>query len=115
MTARRGAVRRLRKPFSVDGEADADHAFAVGALADGLEIAVGSAPRPMSAPLDAGFIDRLRSEADTIIVEAAESSTSSELAVAIDARVLEVHAYAYGQDWAAVADRAAGATAWPRW
>ena len=35
-------------------------------------------------------------------------STVSELAAALDARVLEVHAYSAGQDWAAVADEAAG-------
>lgn len=96
------------KPFSADGERDADHAFATGALADGLDIAVGPAPRGMSAPLDTGFIDLLRGEAEVIIVEAAEGSASSGLASALDARVLEVHAYAAGQDWAAVADRAAG-------
>ena len=33
------------KPFSADGEADADHAFASGALADGLDIAVRPASR----------------------------------------------------------------------
>ena len=93
------------KPFSADGEADADHAFAFGALADGLDIAVGPAPRPTSPPLDAGFIGLLRSGAETIIVEAAEGSTSSESAVALDARVLEVHSYDAGQDWVAVNGR----------
>ena len=106
MSARRSAA--SCRPFSTAGEADADHAFASGALADGLDIAVGQAPRALSAPLDAGFIDLLRSEAETIIVEAAERSTSSELAWALDARVLEAHAYAAGEDGATVADRAAG-------
>ena len=96
------------KPFSADGDADADHAFASGLLAGGLDIAVGPAPRPLSAPLGDGFLGLLRSEAETIIVEAAEGPTSPELAGALDAQVLEVHAYAAGQDWAAVADRAAG-------
>ena len=104
MSARRGAGRSAAacRPFSTADEADADHAFASGALADGLDIAVGPAPRALSAPLDAGFIDLLRSEAETIIVEAAEGSTSSELAWALDARVLEVYAYAAGQDGAAL-------------
>ena len=75
---------------------------------DRLDIAVGPALRPSSAPLGADFIDLLRGEADTIIVEAAEGYTSCELAGALDVRVLEVHAYASGQDWAAAAYRAAG-------
>ena len=59
----------------------------------------------MSAPRDASFIDLLRSEAETMIVESAEGSTSSELAGALDARVLELQAYAAGQEWAVVAGR----------
>ena len=96
------------KPFSADVETDADHAFASGTLADGLDIAVGPAPRALSAPFDAGFNDLLRCEAEGIIVEVTEGSISSELAGALDARVLEVHAYAAGQVWPAEADRATG-------
>ena len=96
------------KPFSADESGDTDHAFAAGVLADDLDIAVGLAPLPMSAPLDAGFIDLLLSEAETIIVEAAAGSQATDLAAAIDARVLEVNAYAPETDWAAAADEAAG-------
>ena len=88
MAARRWMHRHLRQAVLGDGEADVDHAFASGGLADGLGLAVGPAPSPMSAPLDTGFIDLLRSEAVTNIVEAAEGSTSSELAGPLDARVL---------------------------
>ena len=98
------------KPFSADGAADGDHAFASGALADTLDIAVGPAPHPLSAGVDqvVEAIGLLRQEAETVVIEAADGSTVSELAAAIDARVLEVHAYSAGQDWAAVADEAAG-------
>ena len=75
-----GRTATYAQPFSADSEADADHAFASGAVADGLDIAVGPAPRAMSEPLDASFIDLLRSEAETIVVEAAGGSISSELA-----------------------------------
>ena len=74
------------KPFPIYGEADADHVFAPGILDDGLDIAAGPAPRPMSTPLDAGFIDLLRSEDETNIVEAAEGPTSSELVGDLDTR-----------------------------
>ena len=122
------------KSFELDGEADSDHAFASGALADGLDIAVGPAPCTMSAPLDTGFIDVLRSEAETIIVEAAEGSISYELARALDAPALEVRAYVPRQGWAprqptalvvnavppyrtdeAAASAAESTAGWPQW
>ena len=43
-----------------------------------------------------------------MVIEAANGSPAEELADGIDAQVLEVHAYAAGQDCVAVADRAAG-------
>ena len=97
------------KPFSANGAPDADHAFASGVLAGGLGIAVGPAPGLLTGSIDVAVqaIDLLVAEADAVVVEAADGSASSELAAALDARVLEVQAYAAGQDWAATADRAA--------
>ena len=92
LARRTGRSAAYAKTFSAGGEADADHAFASGALADGLDIASEPAPRAMIAPLGSGFVDLLRSEAGTIIIEAAEGSTSSELAGALDTWVLEVQA-----------------------
>ena len=43
-----------------------------------------------------------------MVIEAANGSPAEELADGIDAQVLEVHAYAAGQDCVAVADRDAG-------
>ena len=98
------------KPFSSSTEADADHAFASGVLADALGIAVGPAPRPLTDDVEdsAAAIAVLRDQAGTVIVEAADGSPAAELAEAVDARVLEVHAYAPERDWAATADEAAG-------
>ena len=98
------------KPFSSSADADADHAFAAGVLAETLGITVGPPPRPLSGDVDeaARVIAELRDQAGTVIVEAADGSPAADLAEATEARVLEVHAYAAGQDWAAMADRAAG-------
>ncbi len=98
------------KPFSATPDADADHAFASGVLADALGIAVGPAPSLLSASgADAAAaIAELQRQHETVIVEAADGSPAADLAAAVDTRVLEVHAYAPGQDWAAVADEAAG-------
>ncbi len=98
------------KPFSATPDADADYLFASGVLADALGIAVGPAPHPLSDDVAdaAAAIAVLRDQAGTVIVEVADGSPGAELAQATDARVLEIHAYAAGQDWAAVADRAAG-------
>lgn len=35
------------KPFSAEGEADADHTFAAGVLAEGLDIAISAVPRSL--------------------------------------------------------------------
>ena len=106
--ARRSAA--YTKPFPADGEADADHAFASGVLADGLNIAVGPAPRPLSAgvsePLEA--LAMPNAEAEAVVIDAGGGSPAEDLAGAVDARVLDVDAYAGRQDWAAVADQAAG-------
>ena len=98
------------KPFSAGGAADADHAFASGALADSLDIAVGSVPNQLSAGLAqvTEAIGMLKEEAETVVIEASGGSPVDELAGALNARVLEVHAYSAGQDWAAMVDRAAG-------
>ena len=98
------------KPFSSSGDNDADHAFASGILAGALGIAVGPAPRPMSASgaEAAEAIAQLQRRQETVIVEAPDGSPAVELAAAIDARVLEVQAYDPNRDWAATADRAAG-------
>ena len=98
------------KPFSSSADADADHAFAAGVLAETLGITVGPPPRPLSGDVDeaARVIAELRDQAGTVIVEAADGSPAADLAEATEARVLEVHAYAPERDWAAMADRAAG-------
>ena len=98
------------KPFSADGAADADHAFASGVLADAIDIAVGPAPRQLSAGVDqvTEAIALLKEEAETVVIETSSGSPVDELAGALDALVLEVHAYSAGQDWAATVDRAAG-------
>ncbi len=97
------------KPFSPKGDADADHAFASGVLADALGIAVGPAPGPATDSVDraAAAIVALRESADVVVVEAPDGPTAGQLAAAIDARVLEVQAYAPETDWAHLADSAA--------
>ena len=98
------------KPFSPTPGADDDHAFAAEVLTDVVSIAVGPAPRPLSAGVDetVSAIAELRRQHDTVIVEAADGSPVAELAAAVDARVVEVRAYAPEQDWGVVADEAAG-------
>ena len=98
------------KPFSPDAESDADHAFASGELADALGIAVGPSPRPMTDGVEdaAAALAELRDHTGTVVVEVAHGAPGAELADGDDLRVLEVHGYTAGQDWAAVADRAAG-------
>ena len=78
------------KPFSADGGPMPTLSLRPALWLMGWISPWWPAPRHMSAPLDACFIDLLRSEAETIIVEAAAGSTSSELAGALDSRVLEV-------------------------
>ena len=104
-----GSSSAYYKPFTVAGDADADHAFASGLLADALDIAVGPAPQILTGNTgDAvSAITLLRDEADTVIVEAADGSPVTELAEALDAQVLEIHAYSPDQDWARVVDAAA--------
>ena len=86
------------KPFSATPGDDADHAFASGALAHALGIAVGPAPGPLSANVAdaAAAIAELQRQHETVIAEAADGSPAAELADAADARVLEVHAYPPG-------------------
>ena len=98
------------KPFSADEAGDADHAFASETLAAALGITVGPAPvPPATAQYEAvSAIARLRSDSGLVIVEAAAGSPGTDLAAAIDARVLEVNAYDPETDWAAAADEAAG-------
>ena len=97
------------KPFSATADADADHLFAEGVLARSLGIAVGPAPDSLSANSGdaATSVTRLAEESSTVIIEAAEGSPASDLANAVDARVLEIHPYTPVQDWAQVADAAA--------
>ena len=104
-----GSSSAYYKPFTVAGDADADHAFASGLLADALDIAVGPAPQILTGNTgDAvSAITLLRDEADTVIVEAADGSPVTEFAEALDAQVLEIHAYSPSQDWARVVDAAA--------
>ena len=98
------------KPFSPTPGTDADHAFAAEGLAGALGIAVGPSPRPLDGDVAeaAAAIADLARQHETVIVEAAEGSPAAELAAAVDARVMEVRAYAPEQDWGVVADEAAG-------
>ena len=97
------------KPFSTTPDTDADHLFASEILAGGLGISVGPTPQPLSADADtaARILAGLQNQAGTVIVEADNGSPVTQLAEAIDARVLAVHAYAPEQDWAQAADEAA--------
>ena len=98
------------KPFSSTPDADGDHLFAAEVLADALGIAVGLPPGPLDgdAAGAAAAIAELASQHETVIVEAADGSPAADLAAAVDARVIEVRAYAPEQDWGVVADEAAG-------
>ena len=108
----RGAGRSAAycKPFSPTPDADDDHAFASGVLADALGIAVGPSPRPLDGDVAEAeaAIAELRRQHDIVIVEAADGSPAAELAAAVDARVVEVRAYVPEQDWGVAADEAAG-------
>ncbi len=97
------------KPFSGNGTEDGDYAFAAGVLADALDIAVGPAPRPLSGSVEEAMeaFAVLQEDAGLVVMDVPDNSPGSELAAATGARVLEVHAYAPGRDWAAVADEAA--------
>lgn len=97
------------KPFSPTPGADDDHAFASEVLAEALGIAVGPSPRPPDSDVadTAAAIAELARQHDVVIVEAA-GSPAAGLAAAVDARVVEVRAYAPGQDWGVVADEGAG-------
>ena len=97
------------KPFSADEASDADYAFASEVLAEALGITVSPPPGTLTVSVDeaASAIARLRSDSDLVIVEAAAGSPGTDLAAAIDARVLEVNAYTSEHDWAVVADEAA--------
>ena len=97
------------KPFTPDAGADGDHAFAAGVLAEGLDIAVGPAPGPLTGSMDNAVqaVALLGAEADTVVVEVADGSRAAELAVALNASVLEIRGYSPDEDWAQVADAAA--------
>ena len=98
------------KPFSSTPHADTDHLFASEVLADALGIAVGPPPRPPDGDVveAASSIAEMRQRNETVIVEAADGSPAVELATTVNARVIEVRAYAPDQDWALTADEAAG-------
>ena len=97
------------KPFSATPDADADHLFASEVLADALGIAAGPKPDLLTSDVAKAIstIAELRLQYDTILVEVADGAPTEGLASAADARVLEVIAYASGQDWARVVDEAA--------
>lgn len=97
------------KPFTPDADADGDHAFAAGVLAESLDIAVGPAPGALTGNIDDAVqaIALLDAEADTVVIEGADGSPSVELAAALDAPVLEICSYSPGEDWAEIADAAA--------
>ena len=97
------------KPVSAAGSSDADYQFAAQVLVNGLGVSTGPLPLSLTASAaDAVIaIAQMRDEADTVIVEAADGSPTSELAETLDAQVLEIHNYTPGRDWAHVIDRAA--------
>ena len=97
------------KPFSPSANSDADHQFAASVLANALGITPGPAPLGLTASVAdaAAAVSSLRDQAETIIVEATGASPAEDLATAIDARVLEVHTYTPGRDWAQLADETA--------
>ena len=97
-----GHTAAYAKPFSAAAADDPDYQFASGILADALDIAVG--PASPGIPEATEAIALLRQEAGTVIIEAADGSHATDLASAVDARVLEIRAYAPGHDWAQVAD-----------
>ena len=98
------------KPFSPTPDADADHLFASEVLTDALYIAVGLPPGPLDGDVSevTPSIAELGRQYEAVIVEAADGSPAAELAAAVDARVIEVRAYAPEQDWGVAADEAAG-------
>ena len=104
-----GRTAAYAKPFSPAADSDADCQFAANILASTLGIAVGPAPRQMSASVDeaATAITGLRNQANIVIVEAADGSPAGELAATLDASVLDIHAYSPAQDWAQIVDVAA--------
>ena len=97
------------KPFSPLGDSDPDHAFASTILADAWGITVGPAPSALSG--NAGnapaAVAGPSGSTGTVVVELDDGAQAGHLAGAVDARVLEVHHYAPGLDWADVADSAA--------
>ena len=97
------------KPFSTTPDANADHLFVSEVLAEALGVAVGPPPVPLFDNVAEAIstIAELRRQHDTVVVEVAGGAPTEGLASAADARVLEVSAYAPGQDWARVADEAA--------
>ncbi len=97
------------KPFSPTPGDDADYRFASEVLAGALGITAGPTPHPLSDGVDeaAAAVSDLRSQHDTVIIDAADGSPATQLAEAVDARVLEIHAYSPSQDWARVVDAAA--------
>lgn len=104
-----GRTAAWAKPFSPDGEADADNTFVSGVLAGSLGVVAGPAPRDLSGSVAeaAAAIAGLRQQAEAVIVEVPDGAPGIELAGAADARVLEVVGYAPARDWAQVVDAAA--------
>ena len=104
-----GSTAAYAKPFSASPAGDADHQFAASILAEALGIAVGPSPLPLSGSPNeaAGAVAALAETGDSVIVEAADNSPATELAEFLDARVLEIHHYTPGQDWAQTVDAAA--------
>ena len=100
------------KPFSPTPGDDADYRFASEVLAGALGITAGPTPHPLSDGVDeaAAAVSDLRSQHDTVIIEAADGSPATQtLAEAVRrTSALEIHAlHPIGQNWAHIADRAA--------
>ena len=97
------------KPFSAHPDNDADFLFASEELAEALGIAVGPQPLPVTEELGdtTSAITALSRQSDIVVVEIAEGSLAPQLALAIDARVIQILPYAAGRNWANAVDEAA--------
>ncbi len=104
-----GRTAAYAKPFSPSTGSDSDQRFAADVLANALGITVGPAPSSLTGATGdaAASISGLSNQAETVIVEATSGSPAENLAAAIDARVIEIHHYTPGQDWAQTVDAAA--------
>ena len=77
-------------------------------MAGALSVSAGAAPLPLTAAAAdaASSIAQLRDQSDVAIVEVVDDSPATDLAQALDARVIEIRHYQPGRDWAREVDEA---------